>query len=305
MNHQKSTSSSIQSTEFRKCQPICMNSLQCYFRDVAFNTRQVQYESQKISAAEQVYTVGSSPAYIYLSTHSNAECPIQSTRSFQDCHDKQSNRRRSCKKLLVGLHQTSTSSVFGPSSTSSTSAFGQPSQGQSAFGRSTFGQPASSQSSFGQKPATTSAFGQPVTQTSAFGQPAAQTSAFGQTSAPTSAFSQPATQTLPLDSRLPLESRLHSGSQYLRRPRSDNQPPSHLPLDSPLLRRPPLDRPSNLSLRLPRLDNLAQTSAFGQPAQTPAFGQTTQPDICFWANVNDQTRTGAFSSYAGGGAQFL
>ncbi|EJD01658.1 uncharacterized protein FOMMEDRAFT_148093 [Fomitiporia mediterranea MF3/22] len=74
-------------------------------------------------------------------------------------------------------------------SSTSASAFGQPSFGQSAFG-----QPSKPVSAFGQPSQTTSAFGQPVPTTSAFGQPAqASTSGFGQTSQPQSSFIKPAT----------------------------------------------------------------------------------------------------------------
>ncbi|KAK0190343.1 hypothetical protein F5146DRAFT_1102783 [Armillaria mellea] len=146
----------------------------------------VQYESQKIGAAEQVYTnVRSNPLEAFKTAMTNSQTD------------------GALAKIASGSASTSTSSVFG--STSTPSAFGQPASAfatTSAFGQpatptSAFRQPATQPSAFGQTTAPTSAFSQPATQTSAFGQPSAfrqpasQTSAFGQPAAQSSAFGQP------------------------------------------------------------------------------------------------------------------
>ncbi|KAK0243410.1 hypothetical protein EDD85DRAFT_762054, partial [Armillaria nabsnona] len=205
----------------------------------------VQYESQKFSAAEQVYTVA---------TQNVRSNPLEAFKTA--ITNSQTNG--ALAKIASGSASTSTSSVFGPSSTSSTSAFafGQPAAQTSAFGQtaaptSAFSQPATQTSAFGQPSAfgRPSAFGQPASQTSAFGQPAAQPSAFGQSSTQTSAFGQP------------------------------------------------VPKPQTSAFGQP-----AQTSAFGQPAQTSAFGQTTQPTSAFGQTSVIKPGTGAFSSYAGGGA---
>ncbi|KAG7447770.1 uncharacterized protein BT62DRAFT_791664 [Guyanagaster necrorhizus] len=101
----------------------------------------MQYESQKIAAADQIYAnVRSNPLEAFKAAMTNSQ------------------KDGTLAKIAGGSASPSTSSAFGPSTTST-------------FGRSAFGQSAFGQTSFGQKPATTSAFGQPAARTSAFGQP--------------------------------------------------------------------------------------------------------------------------------------
>ncbi|KAF8517137.1 hypothetical protein BU17DRAFT_50197, partial [Hysterangium stoloniferum] len=89
------------------------------------------------------------------------------------------------------LGNTQTPSAFGsvtkPTSAFGQPAFGQPSQPVSAFGRAGFGQPPAPVSAFGTS-TSTSAFGQPSQPTSTFGQTSQPTSAFAAPAQPTSSF---------------------------------------------------------------------------------------------------------------------
>ncbi|KAF8237897.1 hypothetical protein L208DRAFT_1355643 [Tricholoma matsutake] len=159
----------------------------------------ITYESNQISAAEQVY--------------SNARANIK--EAFEQAV-KQSSLSALFDAQSMNTNTTNTSNPFGSGTSASTlstptaSAFGNTTTtsafGQTAFGRSAFGQPQPAQPIFGQSTTTTApsafgqqqptqpptAFGQPTQPVSAFVQPQ-QSSVFGQSSQPQSSLIKPAT----------------------------------------------------------------------------------------------------------------
>ncbi|KIM35004.1 hypothetical protein M413DRAFT_449956, partial [Hebeloma cylindrosporum] len=160
----------------------------------------LQYESSKISNAEQIFTnARNNPDQAYQQAVQNSKLPALIAGA---------TNPTSAFGGSSGSAFPSTSSAFGNNTTSSTtpSAFGNPTTSafgntstpsafgaKPAFGQSAFGQPAFGQTSTPGSTATTGAFGQPLNNArpvSAFSQPP-QTSAFGQPAAPTSAFGQP------------------------------------------------------------------------------------------------------------------
>ncbi|KAF9235577.1 hypothetical protein BU15DRAFT_77894 [Melanogaster broomeanus] len=251
----------------------------------------VQYESEKIAAADQMYANARNNVQqlyeqaVKLSGQAqmSGSTPGTSTSAFGNASAFGGSAFSSTSTASAFGSGTTPSAFAGPTTSAfGKSAFGQPTFGQTGFGAtaggtSAFSQAAQGTSTFGITQQPVSAFGQP---TSAFGQPAQGASAFTQPNQPTSAFGQPTSAF----GQLPAQ----PASVFEK----TSQPTSAF------------GQPSQPKSAFGQVSQ--PTSAFGQPSQPTAFGQSSliKPASGAFGSTAPNTAaaggggSGAFSAFA-------